>query len=162
MSSPPVRPQAVAVKGLRKRERSSSGESSQKPFRGCRDSTSPIRGGTMQRAVESRKLHHRVVLETPPMHRHFLEGYLENLWEETGIESNFIRSSLDQDDMDFYRGSSPQRDETGDINSVPTTRQVVSVPVPGYSITGDMDYRVTASSSGTGPAGPTVSPKRQR
>ena len=78
------------------------------------------------------------------MHRHVFEGYLENLWEETRVELEFIRSSSDQDDMDFYRGSSPKRDETGAIDSVPTTWQVVSVPVPGQSITGEIDYRVTA------------------
>ncbi len=44
------------------------------------------------------------------MHRHILEEYLEHLWEETGAESKFVRSSDDSEDMGFFRACQPQRD----------------------------------------------------
>ena len=64
--------------------------------------------------------------------------------------------------MNFYRESSPQRDEKGAIDSVSTIRQLMSVPMPGHSNIAEMDYRVTSSSSGAGQADPTIAPKRQR
>ncbi len=84
MSAPSAKKQAVAVKGLRRSERSASCGTILGPFRGCRDSPSAVRSETMQRAVKSRRLHHRVILETPLMHRHVLEEYLECLWEDSG------------------------------------------------------------------------------
>ena len=69
-------------------------------FKGCRDSPSPVRVGSVQRASKSRRYHHRVVLESP-LERHLLEGHLEHLWEETGTEFRFIFSSADSHDMEF-------------------------------------------------------------
>ena len=45
------------------------------------------------------------------MHRHILEGHLERLWEETGVEFKFVRSSDDSEDMAFFRASQPQTEE---------------------------------------------------
>ena len=146
MSAPPTRRQAVAVKGYRKRDRTPSSDSSAGSFRGCRDSPSPVRY-PIQRAVKSRKLHHKVMLETPPMHRHVLEEHLEKLWESHGIEFKFVQSSVSQEDMDFFEGPSPPRTGALDTSSGIVTRQVVSVPVPDSSITGEANLRKTASSA---------------
>ncbi len=101
MSVPSSTQRAVAVKGVRKRPLSSDSDSSAEPFKGCRDSPSPVRSGSQQRATKSRKLHHKVVLETPAMHRHVLEEYLEDLWESRGVEFKFVQSSTSQEDLDF-------------------------------------------------------------
>ncbi len=155
MSVPPTRQQSLAIKGPRKWEPSSSSDSSTDPFRGCRDSRSTVCGDTFQRAVKSRRLHHRVVLETSLMYRHVLEEHLENLWETCGMEHKFIPFSADQEDMEFFEGPPPP--QTGTVGAVmdATTRQVVSVPLPGF-------IRVTASSSATGQSGldPSPAPKR--
>ena len=146
MSSPPVQGCAVAVKGPRKRERSSS-ESSLEEFRGCRDSPSPARGGPAQRATKSRKMHHKVEIETPLMHRHILEEYLEGMWESFGAEFKFVRSSYDQTDMDFYEGFPPDGPRTMGAATGHAVRQVVPVPISASSATGGTNFRVAASSS---------------
>ena len=100
---------SVAIKGMRKRPRSSSDESSYDSdfFRGCRDSPSPTRPGTVQKALKSKKRHHRVVLETPLMRRHVLENKLEELWEDHGVEFKFELSSSDMGVMEFLGGPRP-------------------------------------------------------
>ncbi len=161
MSSPPVQKSAVAIKGPRKRERSSS-ESSLEDFKGCRDSPSPIRGGPVHRATKSRKMHHKVEIETPLMHRHILEEYLEGLWESCGAEFKFVRSSHDQTDMDFYEGFPPDGPRTRGPAAGHVVRQVVPVPVSGSSITGETIFRVTASSSGQPGSSSSTLPSRPR
>ena len=94
MSAPPITQRAVAIKGPRKREHSSDSDPSSDSFHGCRDSPSPTLRGSVQRAIKSRKQFHRVIIETPPMHRHTLESHLEDLWKATGAEFKFVRSSF--------------------------------------------------------------------
>ena len=163
MPTPPVKRQAVAAKGFRKREASSSSDSSTEDFRGCRDTTSPDRDGTAQRATKSRKVHHQIILETPPMHRHVLEDYLECLWADSGVEFKFTRAFSDKADMDFFRVASSSRAETAVAKRVPVTRQVAPVSVAGSPATGAATVQVTASPStdGTPQLGPKTL-KRQR
>ncbi len=55
------------------------------------------------------------------MHRRVLEDYLETLWEECGVEFKFVRSSIDQEDMDFFEGSSPQKAGAGGMATGPAS-----------------------------------------
>ncbi len=92
------------------------------------------------------------------MHRHLLEENLEQFWEETGVEFKFIRSSADSDDMDFFRGPPAQEREGEDVAS--TGRHVAPIFVSGSSITGERNYRVTASSQGNESASSSAAQKR--
>ncbi len=159
MSVPSSTQRAVAVKGVRKRSQSSDSDSSMESFKGCRDSPSPVRGGPRQRATKSRKLHHKVILETPAMHRHVLEEHLENLWESYGVEFKFVRSSTSQEDLDFYEGPPSPRADIRGPSSSGTARRVIPVRAPGSSDTGEANFRVTAcfSTGQPGPAPPVVS-----
>ena len=103
--SMPASSSAVAIKGVSKRKRSSSGSDespSDDEFKGCRDSPSPIHTGAPQRASKSRRQHHRVVIKTPLLHRQSLERNLEGLWKSHGVEYNFERSSFDASDMSYF------------------------------------------------------------
>ncbi len=71
-------------------------------------------GGGMQRAVKSRKQFHRVVIETPPMHRHTLESHREDLWRATRAEFKFVRSSFAKSDMGFFEGFPPNRPQSSE------------------------------------------------
>ena len=86
---------AVATKGPRKRQKSEtdSRDRVDEEFRGCRDSPSPVRPERAYRESKSKPLHHRIVLETPLMHRHDLEWQMEELWENYAIEYKFLRST---------------------------------------------------------------------
>ena len=145
MSAPSSSRQAVAVKGPRKREPSPSSSSRSDSFNGCRDSPSPTRGGGVRRATKSCKQYHRVFIETPPMHRHILEGHLETLWRTTGSQFKFARSSFAKSDMTFFEGFSPNGPSVPEVATGRVTRQVVRMPVPGSSVTGEANFRVTAS-----------------
>ncbi len=115
-------------------------------FKGCRDSPSPVRVGSVQRASKSRRYHHRVVLESP-LERHLLEGHLEHLWEETGTEFRFNFSSADSDDMEFLRGARQRDAGTGTLQESSVVRQVTPLFTPGCSITGERNYQITVSYS---------------
>ncbi len=147
MSAQPVTQRAVAIKGPRKREHSSDSDSSSDSFQGCRDSPSPTLGGSVQRAIKSRKQFHRVIIETPPMHRHTLESHVEDLWRATGAEFKFVRSSFAKSDMGFFEGFPPSGQRPSETTTGGVTRHVVQVPVPGSSITGETIFRVTATST---------------
>ena len=101
----------------------------------------------MQRAVKSRKQFHRVIIETPPMHRHTLESHLEDLWKATGAEFKFVRSSFAKSDMGFFEGFPPNGQRPSETTTGSVIRQVVQVPVPGSSITGETNFRITATST---------------
>ena len=158
MSGPSSAQRAVAVKGVRKRPQSSDSDSSMEPFKGCRDSPSTVCSDSQQRATKSRN---KVILETPAMHRHVLEEYLEDLWESHGVEFKFVKSSASQEDLDFYEGPpSPQTDVRGAM-SVVSARQVFPIHAPGSSGTGEANLRVTAcSSTGQPSSASSVAPKR--
>ena len=81
------------------------------------------------------------------MHCHVLEELLENLWESHGIEFKFVESSVSQEIMDYFEGPFPPRTGALDTSTGTMTRQVVSVPVSGSSITGEANLRATASSA---------------
>ncbi len=130
-SSAPSSQPAVAVKGPRKRQRESSvsGSPFDEEFRGCRDSPSPTRPGSVQRASKSRPMHHRILLETPLMHRLELEWQLEELWDNDGVEHKFLKSTGDMSTLDFYGGlSSSAASATEPSSPIFSTRGVTAVP----------------------------------
>ncbi len=121
----------MAAKGPPKRQRASfvSENPYDEEFRGCRDSPSPTRPGSAQRASKSRPMHHRILLETPLMHRHELEWQLEELWGNHGVEYKFLRSTGDMSTLDFYGGlSSSAASATEPSSSIVSARAVTIVP----------------------------------
>ncbi len=129
-SSAPCSQPAVAVKSPRKRPRESSvsGSRYDEEFRGCRDSPSPTRPGSIQRASKSRPMHHRILVENLLMHRHELEWQLEELWDNHGIEYKFLRSTGDMSTLEFYGGlSSSAASATEPSSSVVFPRGVMMV-----------------------------------
>ena len=146
---------AVTTKGPRKRPRNDadSGEQRSEEFRGCRDLPSPVNPGRVYRAPKSRPMYHRIILETPLMHRHDLEWQMEELWENYGIEYRFLRSSEDVSALDLYEGPpSPTASQTDTSSAAIPTQQVVkmqllvggSVSVPSVLLS-EQDVPVRAS-----------------
>ncbi len=75
---------------------------------------------------------------------------LRDLWRATGAEFKFVRSSFAKSDMGFFEGFPPNGPLSSETVTGRVTRQVVQVPVPGSSITGDTNFRVTATSTPSG------------
>ncbi len=135
----------MSAKGPPKRQRADfvSENPYAEEFRGCRDSPSPTRPGGAQRASKSQPMHHRILLETPLMHRHELEWQLEELWDNHGVEYKFLRSSGDMSTLNFYGGlSSSAASSTGPsstasahaVTIVPPTSTSASRALPAISV----------------------------
>ncbi len=137
---------AVATKGVRKRPREDSESSDDGgDFRGCRDSPSPTRQGSCRRAAKSRPKHHRIIPETPRIHRHELEWRLEELWQEFGMQYRFDRSPSDISAMSFYGGpTSSSASGTVTASSAVSSRRIMMIQPSGSAPEGVADLQVSA------------------
>ena len=81
-------------------------------------------------------MYHRIILETPLMHRHDLEWQMEELCENYGIEYRFLRSSEDVSALKFYEGPpSSTASQTDTSSAVTPAQQVVKMqPLVGGSV----------------------------
>ncbi len=142
---------SVAIKGTRKRSRDDSVSSDDGgSFTGCRDSPSPTRAGPHRRAARSCPKHHRVVLETPKMHRHELEYRLEELWHEFGVEYKIDCSSSDIAAMDFFGGTaSSTASGTVIASSIGSSRRIMTVHPSGSGSGNAAGLRVSVPASST-------------
>ncbi len=137
---------AVATKGVRKRPRETS-ESSEdsEDFHGCRDSPSPSRQGSSRRSSRSRPKHHRVILDTPKIHRHEFEWRLEELWQEFGVEYRFDRSSSDISAMSFFGGpASSSASGSVTASTAVSSRRIMMVQPSSASQEGAANLQVLA------------------
>ena len=137
---------AVAIKGVRKRPRETS-ESSEdsEDFHGCRDSPSPSRQGSSRRAARSRPKHHRVILETPKIHRHDFEWRLEELWQEFGVEYRSDRSSSDISAMSFFGGpASSSASGSATVSTAVSSRRIMMIQPSSASQEGAANLQVPA------------------
>ncbi len=80
------------------------------------------------------RVHHRIVMETPLMHRHELEWQLEELWDNHGIEYKFLQSTTDMSALDFYGAlSSSVASITEASSSAAPARKIMTVQSVAFS-----------------------------